>query len=177
MGQALPGVTLKIADDGEIMVKGDIVFAGYHNQPELTAKTLTEDGWIRTGDLGRIDDEGYLWITGRKKDIIITSGGKNVTPSNIEHLIMSHPLIEHAMVHGDRRKYLTALISLSPENLKEWADSRGHQGLDHTAMTSFPRSWRRCRRRWMKPTNTWPNLRPSRNSSFSPGHLTLKPGS
>ncbi|MDZ7833501.1 MAG: long-chain fatty acid--CoA ligase [Desulfobacterales bacterium] len=138
VGKALPGVALKTDEDGEILVKGDIVFPGYHNQTELNAKILTADGWIRTGDLGRIDDNGYLWITGRKKDIIITSGGKNVTPSNIEHLIMGHPLIEHAMVHGDRRKYLTALISLSPENLKEWGKASGYTDSDHEALTRLP---------------------------------------
>ncbi len=126
VGRALPGVELKIAADGEVMVKGDIVFPGYLNQPELNQKTLTADGWIYTGDLGRIDADGYLWITGRKKEIIVTSGGKNVTPSNIENLIMDHPLIELAMVHGDRRNYLTALLSLSPENLKTWALANGY---------------------------------------------------
>lgn len=135
VGRALPGVELKIADDGEIMVKGDIVFPGYHNQPELNRQTLTEDGWIHTGDIGKIDADGFLWITGRKKDIIITSGGKNVTPSNIENLLMNHPLIEYAMVHGDRRKFLSALIVLSPDNLPAWAEARGHAGLDYEALT------------------------------------------
>lgn len=134
VGRALPGVEIRIAGDGEIMVKGDIVFKGYHNQPELTSETLTGDGWIHTGDIGRLDDDGYLWITGRKKEIIITSGGKNVTPSNIEKQIMNHPLVEHAMVHGDRRKYLTALISLSPENLSGWAAGNGLEGLDFEAL-------------------------------------------
>jgi long-chain acyl-CoA synthetase len=129
VGKALPGVAMKIAGDGEIMVKGDIVFKGYHNQPELNKKTLTDDGWIYTGDIGRLDDDGFLWITGRKKEIIITSGGKNITPSNIETLIMNHPLIEHAMVHGDRRKYLTALISLSNETLLPWGEAKGHSGM------------------------------------------------
>ena len=138
VGKALPGVELKTDPDGEILVKGDIVFAGYHNQPELTAETLTEDGWLRTGDLGEIDADGYLWITGRKKDIIITAGGKNVTPANIENLLMRHPLIEHAMVHGDRRKYLTALISLSPENLREWTAARQYDNLDHAELTRLP---------------------------------------
>jgi len=135
VGKVLPGVELKIADDGEIMVKGDIVFNGYLNQPELNRKTLTDDGWIYTGDLGKIDADGFLWVTGRKKDIIITSGGKNVTPSNIENLLANHPLIEHAMVHGDRRKYLTALISLSPDNLPAWAESKGITDLSHEALT------------------------------------------
>ena len=135
VGKALPGVLLKIAGDGEIMVKGDIVFKGYLNQPELTKKTLAGDGWIYTGDIGHIDTDGFLWITGRKKDIIITSGGKNVTPSNIENILMSHPLIEYAMVHGDRRKYLTALISLSPENSPAWAQSNGYPGLTYEQIT------------------------------------------
>jgi long-chain acyl-CoA synthetase len=131
VGKALPGVELKIADDGEIMVKGDIVFKGYHNQPDLTKNTLAPDGWIYTGDIGKIDEDDFLWITGRKKDIIITSGGKNVTPSNIENLLMSHPLIEYAMVHGDRRNFLTALISLSPDNLPSWAEANGFLGLHY----------------------------------------------
>jgi len=134
VGKALPGVSLKIADDGEIMVKGDIVFKGYLNQPDLTRRTLTQDGWIYTGDIGNIDADGFLWITGRKKDIIITSGGKNVTPSNIENLLLNHPLIEYALVHGDRRKYLTALISLSPDNLPAWAQSKGINTTDYETL-------------------------------------------
>lgn len=134
VGKALPNVELKIADDGEIMVKGDIVFKGYHNQEELTRKTINPEGWIYTGDIGRLDSDGFLWITGRKKEIIVTSGGKNVTPSNIESRIMNHPLIEHAMVHGDRRNYLTALISLSHENLIAWAGKNGYNTSDIQAL-------------------------------------------
>lgn len=134
VGKALPNVELKIADDGEIMVKGDIVFKGYHNQEELTRKTINPEGWIYTGDIGRIDSDGFLWITGRKKEIIVTSGGKNVTPSNIESRIMNHPLVEHAMVHGDRRNYLTVLISLSHENLRTWAGKNGYHTHDIQAL-------------------------------------------
>lgn len=137
VGKALPGVDLKIAADGEIMVKGDIVFKEYLNQPELTKQTLSEDGWIYTGDLGRIDEDGYLWITGRKKDIIVTSGGKNVTPSNIEQGLMNHQLIERAIVHGDRRNYLTALISICPENVEIWGQNNGHVGLTYSAFTEL----------------------------------------
>lgn len=125
VGKALPAVTLRIAEDGEILVRGPIVFKGYLNQPELTAETITHEGWIHTGDLGRLDSEGFLWITGRKKEIIITAGGKNVTPANIEHLLKDHPLVDQALVHGDRRKYLTALLGLDPENLRMWALDRG----------------------------------------------------
>ena len=125
VGKALPGVEIRIAEDGEILVRGPIVFKGYHNQPELTADTLEDSGWIHTGDIGRMDPDGFLYITGRKKDIIITSGGKNVTPSNLENLLTNHPLIEQALVHGDRRKYLTCLLALNPEKLQEWASQRG----------------------------------------------------
>lgn len=126
VGKAIPGTQLKIAEDGEILVKGDIVFKGYLNQPDLNRQTLTEDGWIYTGDIGRLDDNGFLWITGRKKEIIITSAGKNITPSNIENILKNDPLIEHVLLHGDKRKYATALISLEPDNLKAWAEKEGY---------------------------------------------------
>jgi long-chain acyl-CoA synthetase len=125
VGKALPGAEVRIAEDGEILVRGPIVFQGYLHQPELTAETITKDGWIHTGDLGRLDGEGFLWITGRKKEIIITAGGKNITPANIENLLKDHPLIDQALVHGDRRKYLTALLGLDPENLQAWATENG----------------------------------------------------
>jgi long-chain acyl-CoA synthetase len=125
VGKALPGIELQIAEDSEILVRGPTVFQGYHNQPELSAETLMENGWVHTGDLGRLDEDGFLWIIGRKKEIIITSGGKNVTPSNIENLLMTHPLVEHALVHGDRRKYLTALLGLDTDAAKDWAIQRG----------------------------------------------------
>jgi long-chain acyl-CoA synthetase len=138
VGKALPGTELKIADDGEILVRGAIVFKGYLSQPELTAETLTEDGWIHTGDLGRLDQDGFLWITGRKKEIIITAGGKNVTPANIENLLKDHPLIDQALVHGDRRKYLTALLGLDPETLKAWASEKGIGYASYEAILDNP---------------------------------------
>jgi long-chain acyl-CoA synthetase len=134
VGKPLPGTELVIAGDGEILVRGSIVFKGYLNQPELTSATLTEDGWIRTGDLGRLDPDGFLWITGRKKEIIITAGGKNVTPANIENLLKEHPLIDQALVHGDRRKYLTALLGLDPGHLEAWA---AQKGLEFASYESF----------------------------------------
>jgi long-chain acyl-CoA synthetase len=138
VGKPLPGTELRIADDGEILVRGDIVFKGYLNQPELTAETLTADGWIRTGDLGRIDEDGFLWITGRKKEIIITAGGKNITPANIENMLKDHPLIDQALVHGDRRKYLTALLGLDPANLEAWAAEKGIEFTTYEAILSHP---------------------------------------
>ncbi|MBA2882980.1 long-chain acyl-CoA synthetase [Desulfosalsimonas propionicica] len=117
-GKPYPLVNVHIADDGEILIKGDNVAAGYYKDPELTEKTFV-DGWLYSGDLGRFDEEGFLWITGRKKDVIITSGGKNITPSKIESYLMDNPLIEHAVVVGDGKKYVTALITIQEENLRQ----------------------------------------------------------
>jgi len=114
VGPPIPGVTVRFGDDGEILVRGPNVFMGYFKDPAATAETLV-DGWLRSGDLGKLDDEGNLVITGRKKEIIITAGGKNVAPSNIEAALKEHPLIAEAVVVGDRRKYLTALLILDAD--------------------------------------------------------------
>lgn len=114
VGRPLPDVDVKIADDDEILVKGKNVFVGYYKDPEATEAVL-KDGWLHSGDLGRIDEDGYLHITGRKKDIIITAGGKNIAPKNLELALKSSPLVNEAVVIGDRRKYLTALITLDEE--------------------------------------------------------------
>ena len=111
VGVPLPGVQVKIADDGEILVKGPNVFLGYYKEPQATAETLI-DGWLHSGDLGAFDGQGFLSITGRKKEIIITAGGKNIAPKNIEAAIKESPLVSEAVVIGDRRKYLVALITL-----------------------------------------------------------------
>ncbi len=114
VGLPVPGVEVKIADDGEILVRGPNVFLGYYKDPAATANAL-QDGWLHSGDLGALDPEGYLRITGRKKEIIITAGGKNIAPVNIEEAIKKLPIIEEAVVIGDARPYLTALITLNAE--------------------------------------------------------------
>jgi long-chain acyl-CoA synthetase len=114
VGPAVPGVDVRIGKDDEVLVRGPNVFLGYYKDPAATADTLI-DGWLHSGDLGIFDDEGYLLITGRKKEIIITAGGKNITPKNIEHALKQNPLIAEAVVIGDRRKYLTCLITLDPD--------------------------------------------------------------
>jgi len=124
VGPVIPGVEVKIAEDDEILVKGPNVFLGYYKEPEATAATLT-DGWLHSGDLGAFDDDGFLNITGRKKDIIITAGGKNITPKNLEASIKNHELVDEAVVIGDRRKYLSALITIDPEAGKAWAAANG----------------------------------------------------
>jgi long-chain acyl-CoA synthetase len=114
VGPVLPGVEVRIEPDGEILVKGRNVFLGYYKEPEATKEALTEDGWLRSGDLGELDD-GFLRITGRKKEIIITAGGKNITPKNIEAALKNHELVSEAVVIGDRRKFLSVLLTLDEE--------------------------------------------------------------
>jgi long-chain acyl-CoA synthetase len=120
IGKPFPGCEVKIAEDGEILVKGPNVFQGYHKNPEATAETIV-DGWLHTGDIGEIDPEGFIKITGRKKDIIITAGGKNITPANLEAEIKQHPLVSQCVVVGDRRPYLVALVTLDPEEAATYA--------------------------------------------------------
>jgi long-chain acyl-CoA synthetase len=120
IGKPFPGCDVKIADDGEILVKGPNVFQGYYKNEEASRETLRE-GWLHTGDIGEIDDDGFIKITGRKKDIIITAGGKNITPANLEAEIKQHPLVSQCVVIGDRRPYLVALVTLDPEEAVTFA--------------------------------------------------------
>jgi long-chain acyl-CoA synthetase len=120
IGKPFPGCEVKIAEDGEILVKGPNVFQGYYKNDEATRETIV-DGWLHTGDLGSIDPDGFIRITGRKKDIIITAGGKNITPANLENEIKQHQLISQCVVVGDRRPYLVALITLDPEEAVAYA--------------------------------------------------------
>ncbi|HET9124454.1 MAG TPA: long-chain fatty acid--CoA ligase [Solirubrobacteraceae bacterium] len=124
VGRAAPGVEIRIAQDGELLVRGPNVFREYWNNPVATAETLV-DGWMHTGDLGSIDADGYLSITGRKKDIIITAGGKNLTPANLENDLKQSPFISQVVMHGDRRPYPVALITLDAEEILPWAHERG----------------------------------------------------
>jgi long-chain acyl-CoA synthetase len=124
VGKPIPGMDVKIAEDGEIVAKGPNVFMGYYKDKEATAEALV-DGWLHSGDLGKLDSEGYLHITGRKKDLIITAGGKNIAPKNIEASLKDNDLVGEAVVIGDRRKYLTALISLDPEASEAFAKEHG----------------------------------------------------
>lgn len=118
VGTPLKGVEVKIADDGEIIARGENMTRGYFKMPEQTAELLDAEGWLHTGDLGRLDDESYLWITGRKKDILITAGGKNVAPAEMEQLLTALPGVAQAVVVGDAQPYLCALLALDPENLE-----------------------------------------------------------
>ena len=138
VGRGLPGLDLRLAPDGELQVRGPGVFGGYWNKPEKTEETFTEDGWLRTGDLGRIDNHGRLTITGRAKDIIITAGGKNITPAEIESKLKFSPYIADAVVIGDRRKYLTCLIMIDQENVEKFAQDRQIPFSDFASLTRAP---------------------------------------
>ena len=126
VGPPMPGTEVKIADDGEVMLKGPAVMRGYHGMEQATAEVLAADGWFATGDLGELDDHGYLRITDRKKDLIKTSGGKYVAPQKVEGTVKAAcPYISQVLVHGEGRKYITALITLDAESIEGWADQQG----------------------------------------------------
>ena len=125
VGQQLPGCSVRIAEDGEILLKGPHVFRGYHKNPEATAEAFTEDGWFRTGDLGAIDEDGFTRITGRKKEIIITAGGKNVAPAVLEDRVRAHALVSQCVVVGDNKPFIGALVTLDAEGLPGWLKMNG----------------------------------------------------
>ena len=137
VGKAIPGMELKIADDGEVLMKGPNIFVGYWNNEEATAKDL-QDGWLHSGDLGEIDADGYLKITGRKKDIIITSSGKNIAPANVENAIRQHRWVSQAVVYGDRKPYLTAVITLDPDEAPALAELVGAPGATVDQLAEHP---------------------------------------
>ena len=137
VGPALAGLELKIDGNGEILARGPAIFHGYWKDPEKTAETLV-DGWLHTGDVGHVDDEGFVWITGRIKDIIITAGGKNITPSEFENQLKFSPYILDAVVIGDRRKYLTALIMIDQENVERFAQDQRLPFTDFASLCATP---------------------------------------
>jgi long-chain acyl-CoA synthetase len=125
VGRALPDVELRIAADGEILARGGNIAKGYYKRPEATAEVFLEDGWFATGDIGEIDAEGFLRITDRKKDLLVTAGGKNIAPQNLENLLKTDPYISQAMVYGDRRPYLTAVLTLDLDAIRPYAQAHG----------------------------------------------------
>ena len=129
VGWPLPGSAVRIADDGEILLYGGHIFSGYWDAALGAARPVTDQGWLATGDLGSLDADGYLTITGRKKEIIVTTGGKNVAPAPLEDRLRSHPLVGQCMVIGDNRPYITALITLEPDGLAHWRQMNKKQDL------------------------------------------------
>jgi long-chain acyl-CoA synthetase len=135
VGQAVPWGQVKVSSDGEILLKGDFLFMGYFNKPERTAETIDQDGWLHTGDVGTLDEEGFLRITDRMKDIIITAGGKNVTPSEIENQLKFSPYISDAVVIGDKRPYLTCLVMIDQENVEKFAQDLSVPFTNYASLT------------------------------------------
>jgi long-chain acyl-CoA synthetase len=134
VGKALPGVEVKTLDDGELIMRGGIVTQGYYKLDDATRETFDPDGWLHSGDLARIDEDGYVWIVGRKKEIIITAAGKNVAPAKLETLLGNHPLVSKACMVGDQRKFLSMIIALDHEEAPAWAEARE---IEYTDLASF----------------------------------------
>ena len=137
VGKPIPGVEFKLGEDGEIFQKGDLVFVGYYGNPQATQDTIV-DGWLHTGDVGQVDEEGILYLTDRKKDIIITAGGKNIAPSEIENKLKFSPFIKEAIVIGDRRKYLSCLIQIDLENVSNWAQNNKIAYTTYKSLATHP---------------------------------------
>ncbi len=138
VGKAFPGIELRIADDGEILGRGPNIAQGYYKRPEDTAEVFGDDGWFATGDIGEIDTDGFLRITDRKKDLIVTAGGKNVAPQNIENLLKTDRYISQVMVHGDKQKYLTAIVTLDPDEITAYAQTQGIEDTRIDALAANP---------------------------------------
>ncbi len=145
VGQPIPGVEVKLAPDGEIIVRGDNIAKGYYKKPEATAEVFTEDGWFKTGDIGEIDSEGFLRITDRKKDLIKTAGGKYVAPQNIENMLKADPFISQAVVIGDQKPYCVVLITINQEEAIKFAKEKGISYKDYLDLTKKPEVRERVR--------------------------------
>jgi len=138
VGKPIPGTTIKIADDGEVLIKGPIVMEGYWQNDAANAEVFTNDNYFKSGDLGKLDDEGYLYITGRKKELIVTAGGKNVAPAVLEDRLRANPLISQCMVVGDNKPFIAALVTLDPDSIKPWAVANKKEGASIADLTKDP---------------------------------------
>lgn len=138
VGRPIPGTRIKIAPDGEVLIKGPVIAQGYWHNPVATAESMTDDGYFKSGDLGTIDADGYLYIVGRKKEMIVTSGGKNVAPEVLEDRLRAHPLISQCMVVGDNKPFIAALITLDPDSVKSWASNNRKSGASLAELSRDP---------------------------------------
>ena len=138
VGRALPGVEVVLGEDGEVLMRGGVITQGYYKLPEATEESFDSEGWLHSGDLGQIDEDGFLWIVGRKKEIIITAAGKNIAPAKLETLLGNHPIISKACMIGDGRKFLTVVIALDHEEAPAWAESHGLEYADLATFSKLP---------------------------------------
>jgi long-chain acyl-CoA synthetase len=138
VGRPIPGTSIRIADDGEILIKGPIVMRGYWQNESANAEVFTSDGWFRSGDLGHLDDDGFLFITGRKKELLVTAGGKNVAPAVLEDRLRAHPLVSQCMVVGDNKPFIAALVTIDTDALKSWITLNKKTGATLATLTNDP---------------------------------------
>jgi len=176
VGPPLPGVQIKLDKDGEILVKGGNVFKGYYRDPELSRQVFTEDGWFRTGDVGEIDADGFLRITDRKKDILITAGGKNIAPQNIENMLKVSRWISEAMVFGDRRKYLVVLLTLNEPEIKAYAQAEGLQSDSMEDLVKEPKIQELIREEIEEKNKDLPSFSTIKKFQVLPRQFTLEDG-
>ncbi|HET9853545.1 MAG TPA: long-chain fatty acid--CoA ligase [Methylomirabilota bacterium] len=176
VGQAQPGIEIKIAPDGEILGRGLNIAKGYYKKPEATAEVFLADGWFATGDIGKVDEEGFLFITDRKKDLIVTAGGMNIAPQNIENLLKGDPFISQAMVHGDKRPYPVAIITLNPEELAKFAKDQGILNTDPAALAKHPQVIERVSRIVEARNHELQSYAKIKKFAILPGDFTVENG-
>ena len=175
VGPPLPGTSVRLDDDGEILIKGIGLFRGYHNNPAATAEAL-DDGWLRSGDLGSLDSEGFLWITGRKKELIVTAGGKNVAPAILEDRLRGHPLVSQVLVVGDGRPCIGALVTLDAEMLPLWLASHGLGDMDPVEAAQDPRIRAALERAVARANEAVSRAESIRTFTVLPGDFTVANG-
>ena len=175
VGPPLPGTSVRLDDDGEILIKGIGLFRGYHNNPAATAEAL-DDGWLRSGDLGSLDSEGFLWITGRKKELIVTAGGKNVAPAILEDRLRGHPLVSQVLVVGDGRPCIGALVTLDAEMLPLWLASHGLEDMDPVEAAQAPRIRAALERAVARANEAVSRAESIRTFTVLPGDFTVANG-
>ena len=176
VGQALPGLEIKIAPDGEILGRGPNIAKGYFKKPDATAEVFRSDGWFATGDIGKVDEDGFLFITDRKKDLIITAGGINIAPQNIENLLKGDPFISQVMVHGDKRPYPVALITVNPDELAKFAKDQGILNLDPAALAKHPKVVERVSRIVEQRNGELQSYAKIKKFAILPGDFTVENG-
>ncbi len=177
VGKITPGNEVMIADDGEILIRGPIVAAGYHNLPEQTAEAFDEDGWFHTGDLGSLDDEGFLTVTDRKKDLMKTSGGKYVAPQKVEAAIVANiPYVSQAIAVGDGHKYITALVALDKEALLKWGQNHGHPDASYEELSQNPEVYKSLEKMMARANSKLERWETVKKFAILPGEIDVESG-